>query len=72
MKDDFSRMRSFMAKHAATSKKAEELKEEAESLYLKKLDEEARLLELYNQKKLTNKNTIKKARAIAEKYNGTK
>lgn len=72
MKDDFSKMRSFMAKHTPISKKAEELKEEAESLYLKKLDEEARLLELYNQKKLINKNTIKKARAIAEKYNGTK
>ena len=72
MKDDFSRIRSFMAKHAPTKKKAEELKEEAESLYLKKMNEEARLLELYNQKKLTNKNTIKKARAIAEKYNGTK
>lgn len=57
-----------MAKHAPTRMKAEELKEEAESLYLKKMNEEARLLELYNQKKLTNKNTIKKARAIAEKY----
>ncbi len=72
MKDDFSRMRSFMAKHAPARMKAEELKEEAEALYCKKVNEEARLLELYNQKKLTNKNTIRKARAIAEKYNGTK
>ena len=43
-------------------------KQEGDELYLKKTEEEARLLELYNQKKLTNKDTIRKARAIAQKY----
>lgn len=68
MKDSFSKMRSFMAKNAPEKKTCDELKEESEKLYLKKLEEEKRLLELYNQKKLTNKDTIRKARAIAQKY----
>ena len=69
MKDNFSKMRSFMAKNIPSEVNAEELKKEGDSLYQKKVEEEARLLELYNQKKLTNKNTIRKARAIAQKYN---
>lgn len=68
MKDAYSYFRSFMAKNVPENTSEDALKKESESLYLKKLDEEARLLELYNQKKLTNKNTIRKARAIAEKY----
>lgn len=69
MKDNFSKMRSFMAKNIPSEVNAEALKKEGDSLYQKKVEEEARLLELYNQKKLTNKNTIRKARAIAQKYN---
>ena len=69
MKDNFSKMRSFMAKNIPSEVSAEELKKEGDSLYQKKVEEEARLLELYNQKKLTNKDTIRKARAIAQKYN---
>lgn len=69
MKDNFSKMRSFMAKNIPSEVNAEELKKEGDSLYQKKVEEEAHLLELYNQKKLTNKNTIRKARAIAQKYN---
>lgn len=68
MKDSFSKMRSFMAKNCPEKPTAKQLKEEGEALHLKKLQEEARLLELYNNKKLTNKNTIRKARTIAEKY----
>lgn len=69
MKDNFSKMRSFMAKNIPSEVNAETLKKEGDSLYQKKVEEEARLLELYNQKKLTNKDTIRKARAIAQKYN---
>lgn len=68
MKDSFSKMRSFMAKNCPEKPTVEQLKKESEVLNLKRLEEEARLLELYNQKKLTNKNTIHKARAIAQKY----
>ena len=68
MKDAYSSFRSFMAKNVPENTSEDALKKESESLYLKKLDEETKLLELYNQKKLTNKNTIRKARAIAEKY----
>ena len=68
MKNEFNFYKSFMAKNAPQSPKAEDLKKESENLYTKKLQEEARLLELYNKKKLTNKNTIRKARAIAQKY----
>lgn len=68
MKDNFSKMRSFMAKNIPEKQTCDDLKEESEKLYLKKTEDEARLLELYNQKKLTNKNTIRKARAIAQKY----
>ena len=57
-----------MAKNCSTTPTVEELKKESEELNLKRLQEEAHLLELYNQKKLTNKNTIRKARAIAQKY----
>ena len=69
MKDDFSRMRSFMAKHASVKMSAEEPKKEADELYEKKLKEDTYLLKLYNEKKLTNKKTIQKARAVAAKYN---
>ncbi len=68
MKDNFSKMRSFMAKNCPEKPSIEDLKKESEELYIKKLQDEARLLELYNQKKLTNKDTIRKARAIAQKY----
>ena len=68
MKDNFSKMRSFMAKNCPEKPSIEDLKKESEELYVKKLQDEARLLELYNQKKLTNKDTIRKARAIAQKY----
>ena len=68
MKDSFSKMRSFMAKHIPEKNTAEDIKREGEELHLKKTQEEARLLQLYNDKKLTNKDTIRKARAIAQKY----
>lgn len=67
-KDPYSKMRSFMAKHAPEKMSAEDLKEEGDRLYYKKLDEEERLLELYKQKKLTNKDAIRKARAILQRY----
>jgi hypothetical protein len=72
MKDNFSKMRSFMAKNCPEKPSVEDLKKESEELYVKKLQDEARLLELYNQKKLTNKDTIRKARAIAQKYTDNK
>lgn len=68
MKNEFSFYKSFMAKNAPESPKAEDLKKESEKLYFKRIEDEARLLELYNNKKLTNKNTIRKAKAIAQKY----
>ena len=67
-KDPYSKMRSFMAKHAPEKMSAEDLKEEGDRLYYKKLDEEERLLELYKQKKLTNKDAIRSARAILQRY----
>ena len=67
-KDIYSFRKSFMAKHISEKNTAEDIKKEGDELYLKKTEEEARLLELYNQKKLTNKDTIRKARAIAQKY----
>lgn len=69
MKDNFSKMKSFMAKNAPASLSVDDLKKESEQLYINKLNEDARLLELYNQKKLTNKNTIRKARMLAQKLN---
>lgn len=72
MKDSYSKMRSFMAKNVPENRKVEDLKKESEKLYFKKQEDEDRLLELYEQKKLTNKNTIKKARAIAERRSGAK
>ncbi|HAH17791.1 MAG TPA: hypothetical protein DCL29_02095 [Eubacterium sp.] len=68
-KDNYSKMRSFMAKHAPEKLSVKDLKEDSEARYEQKTKEDARLLELYNQKKLTNKNTIRKAKAIADKYN---
>ena len=68
MKDSYSKMRSFMAKNCPESPSVTKLKEESEKLHIQKLQEEARLLELYNNKKLTNKNTIRKARTVAQKY----
>lgn len=72
MKDIYSFRRSFMAKHIPEKNTAEDLKKEGEELHLMKKKEEAYLLKLYNDKKLTNKETIRKARAIAQKYNNTK
>ena len=67
-KDIYSFRKSFMAKHIPEKNTAEDIKKEGEELHLKKAKDEARLLELYNQKKLTNKDTIRKARVIAQKY----
>ena len=64
MKDSFSQMRSFMAKKASQKLSVEDLKKESEALFVKKQAEEDKLVELYNAKKLTNKNTIRKARNI--------
>lgn len=72
MKDNFSKMRSFMDRHCKMSPKAEELKKEAEVFAEAKKKEEQKLLNLYANKKLTNKNTIRKARAIAAEYAKTK
>lgn len=72
MKDIYSFRKSFMAKHIPEKNTAEDLKKEGEELHLMKKKEEAYLLKLYNEKKLTNKETIRKARAIAQKYNNTK
>lgn len=68
MKDNFSQMRSFMAKNCKESPKVEDLKAEAEALAEAKKKEEQKLLNLYVNKKLTNKNTIRKARVIAAEY----
>lgn len=68
-KDIYSFRRSFMAKNVPENNSAEALKQEGDDLYLLRIKEEAYLLDLYNKKKLTNKNTIRKARAIAQKYN---
>ena len=68
MKDNFSQIRSFMAKNCKESPKVEDLKAEAEALAEAKKKEEQKLLNLYVNKKLTNKNTIRKARAIAAEY----
>ena len=72
MKTSYAKMQSFMAKNAPVKMTAEELKKEADELYEKKLKEDAYLLKLYNEKKLTNKKTIQKARAVAAKYNEKK
>lgn len=68
-KDIYSFRKSFMAKHIPENNSAEKIKQEGDDLYLLKTKEEAYLLKLYNDKKLTNKNTIRKAKAIADKYN---
>ena len=58
-----------MAKNCPETLSAEELKKNGDAAYVEKTKEDARLLELYNNNKLTNKNTIRKARALAQKYN---
>lgn len=68
MKDSYSSFRSFMDKNCKEVPTSESLKKATDEAYTKRVKEEARLLELYNQKKLTNKDTIRKARAIAQKY----
>ncbi|MBO7696742.1 MAG: hypothetical protein J6T10_29295 [Methanobrevibacter sp.] len=67
-KDNYSKIRSFMAKNAPTKGTAKELKDEADKLYEKKLAEDTQLLEAYNNKKLKSKSAIKKAKTIAQKY----
>lgn len=42
----------------------EELKKEGEDLYQEQVAKEDRLIQLYKDKQLTNKNTIRKARSI--------
>ena len=64
MKDNFSKMRSFMDKHVPIKMTEEELKKEGDALSNKRREEEDRLLKLYEEKKLTNKNTIAKAKSI--------
>ena len=68
IRNGYSEMRSFMAKHCKEIPKVEDLKKEAEVLADAKKKEEQRLLDLYTNKKLTNKNTIRKARIIAAEY----
>lgn len=68
-KDNYSKIRSFMAKNAPIKGTAKELKEEAEKLYEKKLAEDTQLLKAYNDKKLKSKSAIRKAKTIAQKYN---
>ena len=65
--NDFNFYRSFMAKNIPVERKEEDLRKESIKLYNKRVEEEDRLLELYEQKKLHNKNTIKKAQAIKAK-----
>jgi len=68
MKDSYSSFRSFMDKNCKEVLTLENLKKATDEAYTKQVREEARLLELYNQKKLTNKDTIRKARAVAQRY----
>ena len=68
IRNGYSEMRSFMAKHCKETPKVEDLKKEAEVLADAKKKEDQRLLDLYANKKLTNKNTIRKARIIATEY----
>lgn len=65
--NEFNFFRSFMAKNIPAERKEEDLRKESIKLYNKRVEEEDRLLELYEQKKLYNKNTIKKAQAIKAK-----
>jgi hypothetical protein len=69
MADNFSKTRSFMAKHAPSKGTAKDLKNEADKLYEQKLENDAKLLEAFNKNKLKSKNLIKKAKTIAQKYN---
>lgn len=67
MKTDYAKMKSFMAKHAASSPTLKDLKDEGDAFYLKKKQEEAKLLEAYNQKKLKSKKDIRRAKVLAQK-----
>ena len=53
-----------MDKHVPIKMTEEELKKEGDALSNKRREEEDRLLKLYEEKKLTNKNTIAKAKSI--------
>ena len=66
MKTDYSKIQSFMAKHAIKLKE-EELIKEGQAAYEKKQAEEDALLEAFNKKKLKSKDAIRKAQAIKAK-----
>lgn len=63
MKTKYGQIQGFMAKYGNEMTR-EELEKEAQRLYDKRIADEDRLLRLYEEKKLTNKNTIRKAKAI--------
>ena len=57
-----------MAKNCSETPSLEDLEKEAGKLYNAKKAEEQKLLDLYANNKLKNKNTIRKARIIANEY----
>lgn len=63
MKTKYGQIQGFMAKYGNEMTR-EELEKEAQRLYDKRIADEDRLLRLYEEKKLTNKNTIRKAKMI--------
>ena len=73
--NSFSYMRSFMAKYGQRMTE-EELVKEAKTLYEKRINEENALLEKFKNNELTNKDQIRRARAIIkarqERANKTK
>lgn len=66
MRTDFSKMKSFMDKYS-NKMTEDELKKESNRLYEQRVENEKRLVELYDAKKLTNPDTIRKAKSIKAK-----
>ena len=71
MKTNYAKIQSFMAKHAI-KKSEEELVKESQALYNDKKAEEEKLIQLYEDKKLKNPDTIRKAKSIKAKRNKNK
>ena len=63
MRTEYSRIKSFMAKNAVR-KSEDELKEESEALFLKRIEQEDKLIEAYKAKKVKSKSAMRRARAI--------
>ena len=69
-KDIYSSRRSTMAK--CPSLKADKLKEEANTLYKVRKEQEDQLLQAYEKKKLKSKNMIRRAEALIAQRNEEK